>query len=65
MVTREGIGDVIPPGDREGLWECILSLYLNRETGLRIGAVARQVLENKYSSAKGLSLYREVLTGER
>ena len=65
MVTREGIGYVIPPGDREGLRDCILSLYRNRETGSRLGAVARQVLENKYSSAKGLSLYREVLAGER
>ena len=65
MVTREGIGHVIPPGDREGLRDCILSLYRNRETGLKIGATARQALEHKYSSAKGLSLYRAVLAGER
>jgi glycosyltransferase involved in cell wall biosynthesis len=65
MVTREGIGHVIPPGDREGLRDCILSLYRNRKIRLRNGAAARQVLENNYSSAKGLSLYREVLAGER
>jgi glycosyltransferase involved in cell wall biosynthesis len=65
MVVREGIGRVIPPGDRGGLRDCILSLYRDRENRLTMGAAARRVLEEKYPAAKGLALYRKVLAGEQ
>jgi glycosyltransferase involved in cell wall biosynthesis len=33
MVAREGIGHVVPPGDREGLRNAILELCRNKEPG--------------------------------
>jgi glycosyltransferase involved in cell wall biosynthesis len=61
MVSGEGIGYVIPPGDRKSLRDSILSLYRDKEICLRMGASARQVLVEKYSAAKGLDLYRKIL----
>jgi glycosyltransferase involved in cell wall biosynthesis len=63
MVEQEGIGYVIRPGDRNGLKDAILGLYRDEETRDRMGRKARAVLEEKYSPAAGLGLYRMVLAG--
>lgn len=63
MVAREGIGHVVPPGDREGLREAILGLYRDKDARDRMGGRAREILEEKYSPAVGLRLYRKVLAG--
>jgi glycosyltransferase involved in cell wall biosynthesis len=61
MVEREGIGFVIPPGDRDGLRDRILLLYRDRAARERMGEAARQALLEKYSVASGLVRYRRVL----
>jgi glycosyltransferase involved in cell wall biosynthesis len=63
MVSREGIGYVIQPGDRNGLKEAVLSLYKDKEERNRMGSTARAVLEKRYSPETGLRLYRGVLSG--
>ncbi len=61
MVEREGIGFVVPPGDRQELRERIL--FLSRDDGARrrMGEAARRALEERYSPAEGLARYREVI----
>jgi glycosyltransferase involved in cell wall biosynthesis len=61
MVTEEGIGYVIPPGECKRLRDSILSLYRDKEDRIRIGTAARRVLEDKYSAAMGLAAYQKVL----
>jgi len=61
MVAEEGIGYVIPPGDRKGLRDSILSLYRDEKSRIRMGAAARRALEDKYSSAGGLAAYQKIL----
>lgn len=65
MVSREGIGYVIPPGDRKRLHDTILSLYRDKEGRISMGSSARRVMEEKYSAAEGLAAYRKVLTKNR
>ncbi|MDA8122936.1 MAG: glycosyltransferase family 4 protein, partial [Deltaproteobacteria bacterium] len=61
MVAKEGIGYVIPPGDRKSLCDSILSLYRDKEGRIQMGAAARRALEEKYSAAEGLAAYQKVL----
>ena len=61
MVEREKIGFVVPPGDRDGLWDGILFLYRHGEARKRMGDLARTVFLEKYSPAVGLAQYRKVL----
>jgi glycosyltransferase involved in cell wall biosynthesis len=63
MVIDEGIGHVVPAGDRTGLREAILGLYHDKEARDRMGTAARSVLEERYSLSKSLGLYRKLLTG--
>jgi colanic acid biosynthesis glycosyl transferase WcaI len=63
MVAREGIGHVVPPGDREGLRKAILELCRDKEARDRMGRKARATLEEKYSPAAALEQYRKVLAG--
>jgi glycosyltransferase involved in cell wall biosynthesis len=64
MVKKEGIGFVVPPGDRKELRDRILELCGNPELRKRLGETARRALEERYSAAIGLALYRKVLAGE-
>jgi glycosyltransferase involved in cell wall biosynthesis len=61
MVEREGIGHVIPPGDRDQLRARILELHEDGEARQRMGAAARCALEARYSPEAGFSAYRRVL----
>jgi colanic acid biosynthesis glycosyl transferase WcaI len=64
MVERERIGFVVPPGDRKELRDRILELRGNPDLRTRQGETARKALEERYSAAIGLGLYRKVLAGE-
>jgi len=64
MVERERIGFVVPPGDRKELRDRILELRGNLDLRTRQGETARKALEERYSAAIGLGLYRKVLAGE-
>lgn len=61
MVRSEGVGHVVPPGDREGLREKVIALRDDPEGRLRMGAAARRVMLAKYSAGVGLRRYRELL----
>lgn len=61
MVEREGIGFVVPPGDRRGLRERILFFSREDVGRMRMGETARRALEERYSPAEGLARYREVI----
>ena len=63
MVKKEGIGFVVPPGDRKELRDRILELRGNPDLRKRQGETARRVLEERYSAKVGLALYRKVLAG--
>jgi glycosyltransferase involved in cell wall biosynthesis len=65
MVEKEGVGIVVPPGDREGLREAVLSLFRDRERCAALGAAARRALEERYSEEGGLAAYRLLLEGGR
>jgi glycosyltransferase involved in cell wall biosynthesis len=65
MVEKEGVGIVVPPGDREALREAILSLFRDRERCAALGAAARRALEERYSEEGGLAAYRRLLEGGR
>ncbi|MBP2685098.1 MAG: putative colanic acid biosynthesis glycosyl transferase [Deltaproteobacteria bacterium] len=61
MVKREGIGIVIPPGDREGLRRAILLLREDRKLRTVMGEAARSALEKRYSSNLSLEKYGQAL----
>lgn len=63
-VLKEGIGFVVPPGDREGLKQRILELQANPDLRRSRGEAARRALEERYSASIGLDLYRKVLAEE-
>jgi glycosyltransferase involved in cell wall biosynthesis len=64
MVVEGGMGIVVRPGDKDGLREAIFALYRDREGRLRMGENGRRALVEKYSAAKGLDSYRNVLEGK-
>ncbi|MBE0558634.1 MAG: glycosyltransferase family 4 protein [Proteobacteria bacterium] len=64
MIDKEGIGYIVSPGDRKGLNNRILDLRMNPELRKCLGETARKALEERYSAAIGLGLYRKVLAGE-
>jgi glycosyltransferase involved in cell wall biosynthesis len=61
MVNREGIGIVIPPGDREALRKAILWFRENREIRTAMGEAARASLEERFSVGLCLARYGQAL----
>ena len=61
MVTREGIGQVVAPGDRDALRNAILALRDDGAARTRMGAAARRALEERYSAGAAFALYRDAI----
>jgi glycosyltransferase involved in cell wall biosynthesis len=61
MVSRERIGIVIQPGDREGLRKAILSLCHDPEKRAVMGKAARALLVSQFSPDRCLATYGGIL----
>lgn len=61
MIEEEGVGVVAPLGDPDALERAVVGLYNDRPLTAAIGARARRLAEDRYSRARSLSRYREVL----
>jgi glycosyltransferase involved in cell wall biosynthesis len=64
MVSKERIGFVVSPGDRERLKRRILEMRADAGLRKRMGETARRALVERYSASIGLDLYRKLLAGE-
>ena len=63
MIKEEDVGVVVDPGDPEGLAAAILRARDDPAWTAKAGERARRVAERRYSAARALLCYEEVLTG--
>ena len=61
LVSREGGGVAVEPGDAEGLARTILSLEQDREACAALGRKARENLDARYTKASSLGRWRALL----
>jgi glycosyltransferase involved in cell wall biosynthesis len=61
LVTREGGGVAVAPGDVEGLTEAIRALEADRPACAAMGKRARQTLEARFTKAASLERWERLL----
>lgn len=61
MLTEEGCGIVVEPGNAERLAEAILNLYNDRQKLALMGKNARRAIDNKYNLHSAAEAYYELI----
>jgi len=61
LIREAGCGLCVPPEEPEALARAVLELAGDRESGLRMGAAGREVVERRYSRRAAATKYEELL----
>ena len=65
IVVHQETGLIVQPGDRQQLYEALVAIISNKALGSRLGQSGRQIVEQRYSTAKTvgkyLSLFESIL----